>query len=390
MLRFKQFIAEGFDYLFEAKKSDTTSDAAADENKNADNPKGVAYEIDTGNAIKGMTVGGEMTHHRANAREVGGREVGGHPKQVRKKIAGMIGPKASKQVKEHSTQAAEALINHLTKTGKIGGKSGNKVQDVFWTSNRDTVNKKGEKTSGDHHKTTGIHDPNSNADIIIRTKNTKTGKVDHVPMSLKYGVTKNPNYRNAGLDSLEKQAGVKEGTYTNIMKDHNAATEKMGYKGSQKERHAQYKLDVAQRKVSPKSKAAKRADAAEASSLESRKKIAAIHRTALSTKSDSELRDLIRSNVSAKTVIPHMVMHTHVASDGSVTHHIHDADHLVENHLAQHKDLHVKPNGDGISVTIHGTHKKTGKVVPVATQTIKASSGPHKGAAGTFSLPNAT
>jgi uncharacterized protein involved in high-affinity Fe2+ transport len=55
------------------------------------------------------------------------------------------------------------------------------------------------------------------------------------------------------------------------------------------------------------------------------------------------------------------------------------------NILDNFENLHVVHNG-GIAVNIKGTHKKTGKIMNVATMTMKGSSGPHKGANGTFTL----
>jgi len=113
------------------------------------------------------------------------------------------------------------------------------------------------------------------------------------------------------------------------------------------------------------------------------------HAKGLSKKSDSELRKHIRDQVSPPTKFKHLVAHSHVHDDGSATSHVHDSEHIADEHLKHFKNLHVKHGG--ISATIHGTyhnpgHKDHGKVKAVATQTFKSTSGPHKGTAGTFTL----
>ena len=68
------------------------------------------------------------------------------------------------------------VLDSLTRVISRALKKGEKVGRVFWTSNRDQIHRKtGEKIPGDHYKTTGIHDPNSNADLILQITD-KNGK----------------------------------------------------------------------------------------------------------------------------------------------------------------------------------------------------------------------
>jgi hypothetical protein len=117
--------------------------------------------------------------------------------------------------------------------------------------------------------------------------------------------------------------------------------------------------------------------------------MAGAHRTALSGKNDQELRDMIKKNASPKTVNPHIIAHTHVQSDGSAVPRISASENHADHHLNKFSNLHVEKGDVGIAVTIKGVAKEgknAGKVVPVATQTFKAGSGPHKGVAGAFKL----
>lgn len=370
MLSFNLFITEA------KKASSALSDTLLSDDK------GKLNEIHTGNEILKAATGKKpakgkllLAHHRSKSEEYGGT-----PQQVSDKLETKVGKAAFNEVKKHSESAAHAVIQHLTKTGKIGGKSGYEITDVHWTSNRDRDN-----NPGDHEKTTGIRDMNSNADIIVTTTHKKAGKKQYHPMSLKYGSQDKPNFKNAGLDSLEKEAGVAKGTYSKIQKKHETNMAKLGYTGSKKERHTQYKEDKAIRETKPNHPRAKRATAAEEAAVQSRSDMAATHRKALSKLSDEHLRNIVRNNVSAPTKIPHLVMHTQVNPDASVQHHIHNADSMADEHLNKFKDLHVA-NNSGISVKIMGTHKDTDKKMTVASQTFKGSSGPHKGTAGVFKL----
>jgi len=311
-------------------------------------------------------------------------DYGGTPEQVHSKLKAKVGKAAYNEINTHAKQTAGAIISYLGEHGHIGGKTGHEIHDVHWTSNRDA-----EHNPGDHEKTTGIKDKNSNADLIITTKHNKTGEKKFIGISAKYGSQAKPNYRNSGLDSLEKEANNSKGTYTKIQKAHEMNSENLGYTGTRQQRHTQYKLDVVKRTTSPRSVAAKRSAAAEQSSLSARSQMASLHRKGLSSKSDSQLRDLITKNVSPPTVIPHIVAHSHVQSDGSANSIVHPAESIASNHLNNFENLHVDKKENGIRATIRGTvktGKNKGKKVVVASQTFKAGSGPHKGTAGVFKL----
>lgn len=378
MFGFLQFLDEG-KKPSQAKSAEVMSD-----------DKGKLHEL---LLAKHLNPSGKLPSHWRSKSE----EYGGTPTQVHARLKKKVGSAAYKEIHDNAKQTAAAVIEHLHENGHM---KDHQITNVHWTSNRDS-----EHNPGDHEKTTGVKDKNSNADIILTLGHRKSGKKKFIGISAKYGSQAKPNLRNSGLDSLEKESGVAKGTYTNRLKKHNSDVEALGYTGTSKERHAQYKKDIAEREAhkkankgslegfkpsSPKAAAAlKRATAAEQSSHKARTEMANAHRAALSGKSDQELRDMIKRNASPKTINPHIIAHTHVQSDGSAVPHVIASESHADNHLNKFSNLHVEKGEGGIAVTIKGVAKEgknAGKVVPVATQTFKAGSGPHKGVAGVFKL----
>lgn len=324
-------------------------------------------------------------HHRSHSENP---DYAGTPIQVHDKLKNKIGDAAYNEIDSHAKNTAAALVKHLIANGHI--KNENDIHNVHWTSNADREN-----NPGDHEKTTGVRDINSNADLILSTKNKKN---PFVGISAKYGKNK-PNYRNAGLNSLESIAGLEPGTHTDVQKKHEDAMEAIGYSGTKKQRHSQFKLDKAileaekkKHKESgsagefePSHPDAKKADLAEKLALKSRQEMARNHETGMSKLSDDKLRDYVRNEVSAPTKFKHVVAHSKVNDDGSSTPIIKNSETLADDHLANFDNLHVR-KGNGISADIMGTHKGTGKVQVVASQGFKGTSGPHKGTAGMFGL----
>lgn len=358
-------------------------------------------------------------HHRSESEN---DDHAGTPTQVHDRLKKKIGDNAYNEIDRHAQQTAKQIHKHLEAAGHTG--NGNHIGQVFWTSNADKPGK-----PGDHEKTTGVKDVNSNADLIVRVHD-KNGKTSgHVGVSAKYGSNK-PNYRNPGLESMEKTAGIERGSLKKLTDAHHEHMEKLGYKGSADTRNIQYKIDkmgvekaraehakhegiLAQGKtlskknktmheqvseylrvhdsLHPRDQAAfehkgfARAASAEASALEAKRSVAKHFASGMAKKSDSELRDIVREHVSAPTHIPHIVAHSQVKDDGSAVSHVVPSHSIADDHLSKFENLHVVHTG-GISTVIKGTHKETGKTMNVGTFAAKGSSGPHKGIAGTFSL----
>ena len=407
MLQFRQFIKE--DLLIEkALSQDLESD-----------DKGKLHELLLAKYLHPNQTLPE--HHRSFSEN---DEHAGTPEQVHDRLMKKIGGAAYNEIDSHASQTARALKDDLEKHGHIG--NGVHIGDVHWTSNPDKAN-----VAGDHEKTTGVKDVNSNADLIV-TLHDKEGKpVGFHGISAKYG-SQEPNYRNPGLDSLEKIAKLPPGNLTAPLKHHTAAMEKLGYTGSADQKNIQTKIDEMDMKdirqkhaeglaaiqagktLSGKKKimhehlekfiqshdalpegkqqaflqqAKQRAETARASNLAARTQMAQSFADGLSKQKPEELANIIRQNVSPNTHIPHTVVHSKVKNNGEAESIIKPMHSLADEHLAQFKpdSLHVAP-GNGVAVTIKGIHAKTGKPVVAARYSIKATSGAHKGANGIFKL----
>jgi hypothetical protein len=354
-------------------------------------------------------------HHRSESEN---EDHAGTPVQVHDRLKKKIGDAAYNEIDSHAKQTAQGLIKHLHDHGHLG--NGVTVGNVHWTSNPDKPNK-----AGDHEKTVGVKDVNSNADMIMTLH--KDGKVvGHHGISAKYG-SQEPNYRNPGLESMEKTAGIQSGALKKLTDVHHEHMEKLGYGGSADQRNIQYKIDkmgidkareehsklqgisAAGKTLSKKNAimhehlgkfieahdnhkephlflhaAATRAATAESSSLQAKQAVAQHFAEHLGKHDDEKLRQVVRDHVSAPTHIPHTVAHSKVKNDGSAESVLKPSHSIADDHLSKYDNLHVVHQGT--SAVIRGTHKDTGKIGRVATFTTKSSSGPHKGLVGTFGL----
>jgi len=358
-------------------------------------------------------------HHRSESEN---EDHAGTPTQVHDRLKKKMGDNAYNQIDQHAQQTAKTIHAHLKSAGHVG--DGQHIGRVFWTSNADKPGK-----PGDHEKTTGVKDVNSNADVIVRVHDKDGKTAGHVGVSAKYGSHK-PNYRNPGLDSMEKTAGLNKGSLKKLSDNHHAHMEELGYNGPATQRHIQYKIDKmgidkaraehskfegllakgktlssknkmthehltkyisAHDSMKPSEQAAfeqkaqTRSATAEVSALHAKRAMAKHFSEGMAKKSDDELREIVRQHVSAPTHIPHIVAHSQVKDSGDAESHVVPSHSIADDHLANFDKLHVVHNG-GISTVIKGVHKKTGKVQNVGSFTMKGSSGPHKGVAGTFSL----
>jgi hypothetical protein len=170
-------------------------------------------------------------HHRSESEN---EDHAGTPVQVHDRLKKKIGDAAYNEIDSHAKQTAGELVKHLHDQKHLG--KGVSIGNVHWTSNPDKANK-----AGDHEKTTGIKDVNSNADLILTLH--KDGKViGHHGVSAKYG-SNEPNYRNPGLDSMEKTANISSGSLKRLTDTHHDGMEKLGYNGSADQRNIQYKID---------------------------------------------------------------------------------------------------------------------------------------------------
>ena len=408
--KFLTFLTE--DFLVEAASSSVASD-----------DKGKLHEL---LLAKYLHPNQQLPEHHRSMSEIEGHA--GTPTQVHDKLKAKIGEEAYNEIDSHAQSTAKALIDHLKKNGHINKDIS--IGDVHWTSNRDMPNK-----PGDHEKTTGVKDVNSNADIIATLKDKKGNIVGYHGISAKYGTNKEPNYKNPGMDTLEKMSGLESGTINKMMQKHHNDMEKLGYNGVVDDRHAKYKIDVmgpdkakeekarldtlvkTGRKLSGKEKylhsnldtylkaykgssdkagflaaAKERVNTSEDSARGARAAVAKRITDSLDDKTkatgnqDKALRNMLKEHLSPPTVIPHTVAHSWVQEEGSSVPIVKNAESVANDHLDKFEGLHVAKDKAGGSITIRGYNKATNKLTNVATYGLKSQSGPHKNINGTLQL----
>jgi hypothetical protein len=431
MLNFKTFLKEELineELLLEAESSSVDSD-----------DKGKLHELLLAKYLHPQEKLPE--HHRSFSDNA---DHAGTPEQVHSKLKDKIPSAAYDEIDRHAKQSAAAFKESLKAQGHIGDHA--HIGNVHWTSNADKEGK-----PGDHFKTVkdangnGVSDPNSNADLIV-TLHDKEGKpVGYHGISAKYG-SQEPNYRNPGLDSLEKTAKLPSGSLRVAHDIHTANMEKLHYTGSADQRNIMTKIDEmsmedsvatsgkskgkiipgirseyarlsaqhANKALSGKTKtmhehlgkflqahdslpkkeqaaflqsASQRAALARQSNNEKNTQIMQQFTAGIAKHTPEELENIIRQNVSPNTHIPHTVVHSKVKEDGSAQSVIKPMHSLADEHLSQFEpgSLKVYP-GKGTAVAIKGIHIKTGKPVVAARYTVKSSSGAHKSPVGTFKL----
>lgn len=423
MLTFKDFLKEDRRLLVTLKEQLLQEMAAATKETENDD-KGKMHEL-----LLAKHLHPEFRlpdHYRSSSDN---EEYAGTPEQVHNRLKQKIGIDAYNEIDSHAKQTAAAIRKHLKDNGHISPRE--HTSHVFWTSNPDEPG-----TAGDHEKTTGVKDVNSNADLIVRITH-KNGNTKHVGISAKYG-SRGPNFKNPGLDSLERMAGLNPGTLNSHSEIHKAHMDKLGYTGSADNRNYQTKVaemaakngidavraEMAKHQSSidsgiklskkkklmyenakkfveihdslPKkeragyiSQASKRASMARASNLESRKAMAKDFHEALSKKTPEELTSMIRSAVSPQTHIPHIFAHTKVKDDGSAVSHVKSMHSMADEHFSQFDMSTLTPHlGSGTQVTFKAKHRETGKMMNVSTINFKSISGAHKNAAGVLKLKN--
>jgi len=345
-------------------------------------------------------------HHRSSGKEDPAHN--GDPATVYGNISKRMDPEKQAMISDGNKRAAEAWKKERFKKGERVGK-------VYWTSNRDTVKKNGDLTPGDHYKTTKIHDPNSNADLIVQVVDHQGNHLRWEPISAKIGKN-DPNLANPGIASLEKMSGHDEGTFARMEEPHTEAMRGLGYhEGSREDRHAQWKADSiatddkqggveglrkhieeleAMRDRGEKleskhkkyiehgrnwlstydslkpeqqqemlGKAKHRAQSAVDSSLQVRKSItekianglnSRVKTNSDGTTDDSDLRNTLYKSFAPNTVFEHTIVHNRISADGkSIEPEVHEAAGYAKDHFARFKNLRVE-SGDGITAYVRG------------------------------------
>jgi hypothetical protein len=456
MLKFKDFLKEEF----------LVEDTAGKDTKADD--KGKLYEIIKAGYMHPDTKGGWHqdpehpdfhlpSHHRSESENP---DHAGTPKQVHDKLRKKVGEAAYQEINKHAyemhlKQKDVVEQEYPSSEGYVHGNS-------YWTSNPDKINKKGEEIPGDHFKTTKKFDANAKGDSMTEIhKVDKDGKkildedgkpkvFGHLAWSDKYGYTKDANFANMGLDTIEKLAKIKSGSLDAHQQEHLDNMDSLGHTGSADTRNIQTKIDEmgvndtvdakgkkvlgakslhkelsAKNKIKPlegKEKtthehlgmyldyinnaehgtpkqnemlATQRAQQARESADNATKKIAKDIHSGLSSQTEQEHRENIINIISPKTLTKHFISHSHVQEDGTANHSITAMDTLARDHLARFDEgsIEVAKHTGSNNIVYKGRlnepgHPKHGQMVNVATLNVKTGSGAHKGRVVTAKLNN--
>jgi len=406
MLNFKSFLKEDFtprqilweEFLTEAKNTRENDDM------------GKFNELEFARHLS--EDGSLPEHHRSVGKEDPAHN--GDPTTVHGNILSRLHPEKADLYSKGAKDSAEAWKRKMVKKGE-------KVGRVFWTSNRDTVRKNGDLTPGDHFKTTGEHDPASNADVIAQITDHEGKHVRWEPISAKIGKN-DPNLSNPGIASLEKMSNHEEGHFAAMEGPHTDHVKSLGYhQGSREDRHAQWKSDfmatnekeggvdglrkhvedlekrkAAGEKLESKhhksiehgrnwldtydslkpgqqqemmAKAKHRSQAAVDSSLQVRNAIThkiseglnnRVKKNEDGSTDDSDLRETLYKSYAPRTKFRHSIVHARISKDGkSITPEVHDADGYAKDHFNRFKNLRVE-SGEGITSYVKGTLDEPG------------------------------
>ena len=264
---------------------------------------------------------------------------------------------------DSDTRGAQEIKNYLKRRGH-----GNVVKTV-WTSQ-----------PSDHESETGVNDPNSTADNVITTDKKTNGNANKIGISVKTGKTGTINWDNPGLNRLIDLSGVDLQQHTI---PHKELTNELGTGSS----HKLYKELRDSSDVKDQAKAA----LIKSSSNNMNQAVARDFHGGLANMSHEQLKDVIVRAVSPPTHLTHIVSHQILDKNGhEKAHHIFDEHEHVNDYLNNFESFHMQPLKPGqTSVTIHGRHKKTGKIMPIAKWSIYAGGRPAGGSPrGATTLPS--
>lgn len=269
---------------------------------------------------------------------------------------------ASHKQADSQHKAGAAKIQDYFHKNKLG-----KIHKAVWTSQH-----------SDYETHMGHKDPNNTADLIVHSKH---GSKEHkTAISAKTGTTGKINYDNPGIERLSHISGKNLAKHTTR---HKEVTDKHGV-GSN---HTKYKELRDSSKPSDRKKAAD----IKASSDKMNQDVAKDFHAGLSKKTHHELKNAIKDAVAPKTKIQHVVSHQVLDKNGKEkSHHIYDMHKHADEYLHHFKDLHVEKHTPGkTSVSVIGTHHKTGKKMKVASWSIYAGGRPANGSPrGATTLPS--
>ena len=324
MLKFSQYLTEA-----SKRKAET-------ELKNIEDAKGKLFEILTGSYMlhgqhpKTGMPNKFLEHYRD--------EDGFRPQEVHDKIKTALdkmSPGMYEQIINHSQSAAEHLSNQLKNRGI------HKIHHLAWTSQK-----------GDHERFTGVDDPNSDADLMVKGSDHTGKMVDPAGLSMKYGKQKDPNLRGNGLDALEQIAGLNKGDLEGLREAHYDHIRNLGL-ATGKAGDSEYKDLASQNHPT--------ASSIDEHALKTQQEMSRRFSEGLGRLSSEDLRNSIRSIISPQTKYLHIRHHTQVNNDGSVNHDTHNIQDHANEVLGNFEEFRVRPHTGGISTVIEGRRKGSDK-----------------------------
>lgn len=310
----------------------TEARQAESELKNVEDAKGKLFEILSGSYLLHGTHSKTgmpkkfLEHYRD--------EDGFRPEEVHDKIKAALqkmSPGMYEQVVEHAKSAA----NHLS--GELKKRNIHNIDHLAWTSQK-----------GDHERFTGVEDPNSDADLMVKGRDQNGTVIDPVGLSMKYGKQKDPNLRGNGLDALEKIAGLKKGDLEGLREAHYDHVRSLGLQTG-KAGDAEYKRLAARKHPT--------AQSVDEHALKTQQEMSRRFTEGLGRLSSDDLRNSIRSIIAPETKYLHIRHHTQVGNDGSANHETNDVQDHANRVLNDYEEFRVRPHSGGISTVIEGRRR---------------------------------
>jgi hypothetical protein len=267
---------------------------------------------------------------------------------------------------KRAREAAEHIRKHLGHKYDFS-----RIKGVAWTSNKK-----------DHKQFTGDDDPNSDADVMIHTHKHED-EHDHtghfIGVSLKVGSQK-PNLRNPGIEQLNRLTKANTGHISGLISSHGENLHALGYdkNNSRDINHEKFKLDK-EGKNGNEAKA--NSEKAKKSSLSTRSAMAKHYADSINNLHPTHVEHLMKSLISPDTLHEHIRVHTKVSKAGKVSHHAENPAEDFAKKYTGHEHGYVA-KASGISFHIHAKNPDGTPGKKLASVTMKQSSGPVKGIAG--------
>jgi hypothetical protein len=364
MLHFKSFLTENALYL--------TEEIASNDAKGKLHELLTAYHLShTDDSQKHLPE--RFASETTNSK---GKKVIKSPTETHDEIKNSISEADYTEAHNRAKEAADNIRAHLKEHHGIEDKH---MKGVYWTSNKK-----------DHKELTGIDDPNSNADLMIKYTHPETGEETHHGISLKVG-SENPNLANPGFDQLDRltksdKAEQSDTTANHIIEKHNKKLRELGYSGTQAQNHAQYKSDKLASANSPEKQ---RSVEGEKSKVAVQRELAG-HYAARINQLGAEgnhdtVKYLLRSLMAPQTHFPHIkawAQTPKAGKTGKTTHHISNDNGDLEELMSQHQHGYEAVHRGGIQFDIHHKNPDGSRGAKIASVGIKGGSGIAKGFAG--------